>query len=114
MRENTDQKKNRYLDTFYAVTNLATTGALTAVKNKMPSVSNLILVQKKTDYNTKLIKFKRKLLIIIMINMLLLQYLKSDFHLPIVFMLFASLKALYNDKKCFFFHLKNSFRSQDV
>ena len=47
MRENTDQKKNRYLDTFYAVTILATTGALTAVENKMPSVSNLILVKKK-------------------------------------------------------------------
>ena len=61
MRENTDQKKNRYLDTFYAVTNLATTGALTAVENKMPSVSNLILVQKKTDYNTKINKIEKKI-----------------------------------------------------
>ena len=33
------------------ITNLATTNALTAVENKKPNVSNL--VQKKTDYNTK-------------------------------------------------------------
>ena len=31
--------------------NLATTTALTAVKNKIPNVSNLV---KKTDYNTKI------------------------------------------------------------
>ena len=49
------------MDTFYAVTNLATTGALTAVENKMPSVSNLILVQKKTDYNTKINKIEKKI-----------------------------------------------------
>ena len=49
------------MDTFYAVTNLATTGALTAVENKMPSVSNLILGQKKTDYNTKINKIEKKI-----------------------------------------------------
>ena len=43
------------------MTNLATTGALTAVENKMPSVSNLILVQKKTDYNTKINKIEKKI-----------------------------------------------------
>ena len=32
------------------ITNLATTSALTAVENKIPSVSNLV---KKTDYNAK-------------------------------------------------------------
>ena len=56
------------------ITNLATTCALTAVKNKIPSVSNLV---KKTDYNKKLMKLKRKSLIIIIINMLLLQNLIS-------------------------------------
>ena len=33
------------------ITNLATASALTAVENKIPSVSNLV---KKTDYNTKI------------------------------------------------------------
>ena len=33
------------------ITNLATTSALTAVENKIPSVNNLV---KKTDYNTKI------------------------------------------------------------
>ena len=28
--------------------------------------------------------------------------------------LFASMKALKNDEKCFLFHLKSSFRSQDI
>ena len=65
------------------ITNLATTAALNAVENKMPKViesfrqSNLIIViqSKKTDYNMKLVKLKRKLLIMIMINILLLQNL---------------------------------------
>ena len=52
------------------ITNLATTSALTVVENKMPSVSNLV---KKLTIKQKLMKFKRKLLIIIMINILLLQ-----------------------------------------
>ena len=33
-----------------SITNLATTTSLTAVENKIPSISNLV---KKTDYNTK-------------------------------------------------------------
>ena len=55
-----------------SITNLATTTTFTAFENKIPNVSNLI---KKTDY--KLIKLKRKLRIIIMINILLFQNLKS-------------------------------------
>ena len=51
---------------------LATTSALTTVENKIPNVSKL---DKKTDYNTKLLKLKRKLLIMIMIITLLLQNL---------------------------------------
>ena len=54
------------------ITNLATTSALTAVENKIPSVSNLV---KKADYNTKMNEIERKLVIIIMINILLLQNL---------------------------------------
>ena len=56
------------------ITNLATTSALTDVENKIPSVSNL--VEKKTITQI-LIKLKRKLLIIVMINILLLQNLIS-------------------------------------
>ena len=52
------------------ITNLATTSALTAVENKIPSVSNLV---KKMTITQTLMKLKRKLLIIIMINILLLQ-----------------------------------------
>ena len=53
-----------------SVTNLATKVSLTTVENKIPSVSNL---GKKLTIAQKLMKFERKLLIIIMINILLLQ-----------------------------------------
>ena len=57
------------------ISGLATKSALTAVENKIPGVSSLV---KKTNYDTKkLIKLKKKLLIIIMINTLLLQNLIS-------------------------------------
>ena len=56
------------------ITNLATDFALTAVENKIPNVSNLV---KSTNYNTKIMKLERKLLIMIMINILLLQNLIS-------------------------------------
>ena len=52
-----------------AITNLVTTAALTTVENKIPNVSNLL---KKLTITQKLVKFKRKLLIMIMINVLLL------------------------------------------
>ena len=52
------------------ITKLATTSSITAVDNKIASFSNLV---KKTDYNTKLMKLKTKLLIITMINIWLLQ-----------------------------------------
>ena len=55
-----------------SLTGLATTSELTVVENKIPSISNLI---KKTDYNTKVLKLKRNLLIIFMIIALLLQNL---------------------------------------
>ena len=45
-----------------------TTTTLTAVANKIPNVGNLI---KKTDYNTKLMKLKKKLIMIIVITILL-------------------------------------------
>ena len=42
-----------------SITNLDTTSALTAVKNKMPSVSNL--VKKKTEYNTIITEIGKKI-----------------------------------------------------
>ena len=45
-----------------SITNLATTTALTVVENKIPNVSNL--VKKKLTITQKLVKFKIKLLLI--------------------------------------------------
>ena len=56
------------------ISHLATTTALNAVENKIPSVSNLV---KKLTITQKLTQLKRKLLIIIMINILILQNLTS-------------------------------------
>ena len=39
------------------IAGLVTTGALTVVKNKIPSVSNLV---KKTDYDAKILLIKSK------------------------------------------------------
>ena len=60
------------------ITNLANTAAPTAVENKTPNVVNLV---KKTDYNTKLVKLKKKkkiMLNLIMINILLQKNLISQ------------------------------------
>ena len=54
------------------IINLATTAALTAVENKIPNVSNLV---KKLTITQKSVKLKRKLLIMIIINISLLQNL---------------------------------------
>ena len=54
------------------VSNLATKTALTAVENEIPSVSSLV---KKQTMTQKLLSFKRNLLIMIMISMLLLRSL---------------------------------------
>ena len=66
-------KINEVKEKIYSITNLATT-TLTAVENKIPNIINLV---KKTDYNTKIneIEKKKKILIMVMINILLLQYL---------------------------------------
>ena len=56
------------------ISGLATTSALTAVENKILNVSNLV---KKQIITQKLLKFKRDLLIMIMINRLLLLSLIS-------------------------------------
>ena len=55
-----------------SIRNLATTSALTSVENKIPSVSNLV---KKRIMIQKLVKLKKNLLIISMMNILLLQNL---------------------------------------
>ena len=56
------------------ISGLATTSALTAVENKILNFSNLV---KKQIITQKLLKFKRDLLIMIMINRLLLLSLIS-------------------------------------
>ena len=55
-----------------SITRLANNSALTAVENKIPDVSSLV---KRQTITQKLLKLKRKLLIIIIINTLLLQNL---------------------------------------
>ena len=65
-------KNNEVKGEIPSITNLATKTALNAVENKIPSISNLV---KKLTIIQKLMKLKRKLLIIIMINILLLQNL---------------------------------------
>ena len=67
-------KRNEVTVEIPSITNLATTAALTAVENKKPNVSNLV---KKLTIVQKLVKLNRKLLIMIIINILLLQNLIS-------------------------------------
>ena len=55
-----------------SITNLATNTVHTAAENKISNVSNLV---KKRTMTQQLMKLKRELLIIIMINILLLQNL---------------------------------------
>ena len=55
-----------------SITNFATTTILTAVENRIPNVKNLV-----KKVTLKLMKMKRKLLIMIRINVLLLHYLIS-------------------------------------
>ena len=55
-----------------SISGLATNAALSTVENKIPNISSLV---KKADYVTNLLKLKRNLLIIIMINTLQLQTL---------------------------------------
>ena len=59
-----------------SISGLATNAALTAVENKIPNISSLV---KKQFMAQKLLKSKRSLLIIIMINILQLQSDKNRF-----------------------------------
>ena len=65
-------KLNEVKNEIPSIRNLATTSALTSVENKIPSVSNLV---KKRIMIQKLVKLKKNLLIINMMNILLLQNL---------------------------------------
>ena len=58
-----------------SISGLATTTALTAVENKIPNVSNL--VKKKLTITQNLMKLKKKILTIVVINTLLFQILIS-------------------------------------
>ena len=53
-----------------SISGLATNSALTSVENKIPNVNNLVT---KADYNTQISDIEKKILIIIMTNILLLQ-----------------------------------------
>ena len=57
-----------------SIDGLAANAALTAVENNIPNISSLV---KKAIITQKLLRLKRNLLIIIMINTLLLQNLIS-------------------------------------
>ena len=59
-------------DKIPSISGLATKTALTIVENKIPNISNLV---KKQIMTPKLLKLKRNLLIITMINILQLQSL---------------------------------------
>ena len=72
LKKDWNSKINEVKDTILSISGLATNPALTAVENKIPDVSNLV---KKTDYIKKYQTLKRKLLIMIMINLLPLQNL---------------------------------------
>ena len=50
--------RNEVKNEIPSITGLATTSALTAVENKIPSISNLV---KKTDYDTKVKEIEKKL-----------------------------------------------------
>ena len=65
-------KINEVKNEIPSISNLGTTSALTSVENKIPSVSNLV---KKRIMIQKLVKLKKNLLIISMMNILLLQNL---------------------------------------
>ena len=55
-----------------SVSGLATNAALSAVEEKIPNISNLVKKQRITQ---KLLKFKKNLLIMVMMNILLIQNL---------------------------------------
>ena len=56
-----------------SITNLATTTSLTAIENKIPNVSNLV---KKLIITQKLVKLKKELLIMIMVNIITPEFFK--------------------------------------
>ena len=58
LKTNYDGKIKDIEDKMPSITNLATTGALNAVENKIPNVSTLI---KKTDYDAKISDIEEKM-----------------------------------------------------
>ena len=66
-KTNVNTKINEVKSEIPSITSLAATSLLAAVMNKIPDTSNLI---KKTDYYAKVTEIEKKLLIIIMINIL--------------------------------------------
>ena len=75
---NLNAKINEVKGEIPSITNLATTAALSTIENKIPNASNLVKKKKKKlTITQKLMKLKRKLLIMVMINILPLQNLIS-------------------------------------
>ena len=70
-----NSKINEVKNKIHSTTNLANTTSLIAIENKITNASNL--VKKALTITQKLVKLKRKLMIIIMINILLLRNLVS-------------------------------------
>ena len=56
-----------------SISGLAINSALTAAENKILNISRL---DKKTNYDTKITEIEKKLMVMIMVNILLLQILK--------------------------------------
>ena len=65
-----EKKLSEIENKILSIKGLVTTSTLNAIENKMPDVSNSI---KKQNMIQKLLKLKRKLLIKIMVNILILQ-----------------------------------------
>ena len=65
-----EKKLSEIKSKILSIRGLVTTSTLNAIENKMPDVSNSI---KKQNMIQKLLKLKRKLLIKIMVNILILQ-----------------------------------------
>ena len=70
-KTNFNSKNTEIENKIASISNLATNPALTTIENKIPNVSSL--VKKKQTITQKLVKLRKRLVIIIMTNILLLQ-----------------------------------------
>ena len=71
-KTNFNSKNTEIENKIASISNLATNPALTTIENKIPNVSSLVKKTNKT-ITQKLVKLRKRLVIIIMTNILLLQ-----------------------------------------